>query len=584
MTYTRESLDLFHLSDPQREYRNLEDLYYREIDPVTELIQNAVLSIVLLQGEGPFRGSIGVTIDADRGELVVSDNGGGFETLEDIAANRSRRSIAGETPEAGFGLGLSSVLARSDYFSVSSINHRGQRHFAEWVDVRTKLHGQQRLQSLPADAVDGPNETRDSRRTTITVRGDGFADLWALARERPSRLFEMIWAHTAIGHTTWIWRTDRRPNVRYQATIRTGGQSEVRQGQIGFPVVRPSGRQLVNIEDYVRNGKHAGLDTLLIFTKEGRTGPVRRHSYNLYVACEIERQKHIKQRFGDYLEDLKTNRILLSVNGYLQSFPLERPAERQTRALWGNIVAVVDASVNIVEPGRNRVSDKYLHEIEDELKSAIARLDQAARAIRTAAETETEIDIEDAKNQVQAAVTARPLQYATGHPLFLLKEPEQEAEVVALFAHLVGQGLIDKTKLLAVGGSRWVYDAYLKYEYTYQDIGEARRPRRQEGGRRIDMNRARERILVSEFKLQAGSLAEELAAGKTVKRLGQVDLLVCWEEGRLPRDFILDVMAPENKFYKHATHRLVHQTGTRDDCEVLMLSSFLEELEAGAGA
>jgi len=580
LTYTADNLDLFKLTDPQREYRNLEDLYYREIDPVTELVQNSVVAIKLLQQQQDFRGQVNVSADGDRGELVVSDNGGGFESLEDIAANRSRRSIGGETPESGFGLGLTSVLARSDYFSAVSINAGGYRHSAEWGDVRRKLHGAGRVTTLPPDSVRGPDRTGEARKTVITVRGAGFDGLWRLSREEPQLLYEMMLAHSALGHTAWIWRPNQRPNIRFQVVVRGQNRSLTKRGRIGFPVVRPGGRSIIDLDHYIRSRPRAGTETLLLLSKEGRPSPLREHRYNLYVACEVERGRHFKSHFGEYLEDLKTNRILLSVNGFPQSFPIDRPAERRTRALWGNILAVVDASTNVVEPGRNRISDKFIQEIESELRNAVNRLDQAVEQIRTRAKADRPIDIEEAKAQVEAAVTARPLSFAVGQPIDLLKEPEEEAEVIALFALLLGRGLLDGTRLLRIGGSRSVYDAYIRYNYRLRDVGESKRPGRQEGGRRPDLNLLREKTMVTEFKLLAGGLASELLGGGTIKRLEQIDLLICWGEGSVPAGFLLDVLDPEDRFYRYATHRLVRRgVNGGTDCEVLVLSKFLEDLE-----
>lgn len=45
-TYTSDALDLLKLNDPKKQYLNLAELYYRPWDPLTELVQNSLASIL----------------------------------------------------------------------------------------------------------------------------------------------------------------------------------------------------------------------------------------------------------------------------------------------------------------------------------------------------------------------------------------------------------------------------------------------------------------------------------------------------------------------------------------------------------
>jgi hypothetical protein len=584
--YTPESLDVFRLNDPRKLYLNLADLYYRPWDPLTELIQNSLASILERQAsDHSFRGDISITIDAATKRLTVKDDGMGFKSLEDLAANRTTRDIDSKSPHSGFGLGLSSVLARSDFFSVRTVNVKGELHEASWTNVYTKLRSGKALQELPPDSCDGPRAVKEKANTVVVAGGaDGFAELWKLAANKPLELKEILIAHSGLGHTSHIWQPNRKLNSQYRLIIKGGVESVNEKERIGFPSIEAGATGTFDFDEYDKKQKLPDDDELIIFKRTGRKSPTRPYRLNLYIACEVERGRHIPNKFGKYLEGLATNRILLSVNGFLQSFPIERPAERMTRALWGNIFAIVDSSDNIVEPGRNRIADLYIRTVNEQLIDAIKRLDKLVTDVRDREKYAKPIDVEDAKQDAQVNAVSKPLSYAVGAKLHMLKEPEDEQEVIGLFCELLGHELIDGCDVFRIGSGQNVYDAYLRYSFKWEDVGVKVRPKKDEGKRTVDLKRQREKILATEFKSTAAKLVVELETGKTRKKLEQVDLVICWKEGTIPQGYTLDILDADHRLFPAATHAL-RKSGAPStrSCEVVVLSDFLERLEMEIG-
>jgi hypothetical protein len=442
---------------------------------------------------------------------------------------------------------------------------------------------------LKPASCSGPKEVKEEPNTCIEVEGkEGFEDLWELVRENPKRVMEVVKAHTVLGHTSHIWDNTKRPVCSYKVTIKVGGKTlNSPTEQVGFKFVAPG---TVDTFDYNEHANDASKipkkNKLIVYTRKGRGTTLKPLKLNVYVACEVDRTLGlIKKNFGEYIDGLETNRILLSIDGFPQSFVIDRPPERQTRALWGNIFAIVDADRNIVEPGRNRISDRHLYTVREALTEAIKKLDALATLVREQEEYSNAIDINEAIKSAEAGASANPLSYALpgAGQLHIAKVPEQEQEVIGLFCELLGHELIPNCSILSIGSGAFVYDAYLKYTFHYRDIGESARPRKDEGRRKLDLDLQRTKTLPTEFKVTVERLADELHKGKTRKKLEQISLLICWDEGTLPTGYTLEPLDEDERFFPAATHRLQH-TAAKAKSEVVVLRAWLDELEAAATA
>lgn len=583
MPYSPTQLDLFAISDPRKQYINIAELYYQPWDPLVELIQNGIAGIQDAISAGLVKtGEIRVVVDGVKKELSVTDNGSGFASLDVVGAGCTTRDINKSTPQAGFGIGLTSVIARSDYAEIKSVNAKSEEHYAVWDSTRSKLYSSAAILKLMPSKCTGPRPTTHKPLTTLTFRGDdGFAELWKRASHEPEQLIEIIKCHTAIGHTSHIWGTPTkhlRPNIRFKISIVSPLKTFSENGQIGLSVVQPNDPKAFNFDDYSKHGHIPDPDKLIVYKYAGRSTATKPAAFSIYMACEVERGNLIRSMFGAYLDDLITNRILLSINGFPQSFPVDRPAERRTRSLWANIIAVVDSSHNIVEPGRNRISDQYAKEVHEALKRAINKLDELATKVRDKEKYSRGIDVDEAKKKAIHDATDKPLTYNVGNDIHLLKKPDNETEVVALFYDLLGAGRVAGVKALCQGTTQDTYDAYLFMTFTWGDVGEKRRPKKDEGSRKLDLAKTREKVLATEFKLNGADLATELSSGRTNKKRTQIDLLVCWEEGSIPAEYTLQSIDDDERFFPAASHRMKH-SATKHEIEVVVLRSFLERLE-----
>jgi hypothetical protein len=162
----------------------------------------------------------------------------------------------------------------------------------------------------------------------------------------------------------------------------------------------------------------------------------------------------------------------------------------------------------------------------------------------------------------------------------MLKEPEDEQEVIGLFCELLGHEMVKGCDVLRIGSGQNVYDAYLRYSFKWEDVGIKGRPKKDEGKRTLDLKKQREKVLATEFKSTAAKLVIELETGKTRKKLEQVDLVICWKEGTIPQGYTLDILDDDHRLFPAATH-ILKKTGATSthSCEVVVLSDFLEKLE-----
>lgn len=275
MPYSPTQLDLFAISDPRKLYKNIAELYYQPWDPLVELIQNGIASIQDAVSAGLVKtGEIRVVVDGVKKELSITDNGSGFASLDVVGAGCTTRDIYKSTPQAGFGIGLTSVIARSDYAEIKSINAKGEEHYAVWDSTRSKLYSSAAISTLMPSKCTGPRLTTHKPQTTLTFRGDdGFAELWKLASNEPEKLIEIIKCHTAIGHTSHIWGTPNKPlrsNIRYSISIVNPLKTFFKSDLIGLTIVQPTDPRAFNYDDFLNKGHIPDPDKLIVYQYKGR--------------------------------------------------------------------------------------------------------------------------------------------------------------------------------------------------------------------------------------------------------------------------------------------------------------------------
>ena len=274
--------DLMTELDPNLTYRNILELYNIPWDPLTELIQNSVRSCQdrLVNDSSYDLGSITVKLDAQATSFEVSDDGIGFSDLRVLGANKSTRGEFGTSTsieESGFGMGLTSVLARSDWFSIRSINTSNKQHGITFDQVRRSIIRKKR--SIKPTSFPKVKSTKSNPKTTVKVQGDiGFRSLWKKIEFWENKglilkdmLHGCLKSHSALGFTSGIWGRDV-PNIRYKLVITnsSGVTNTISWKPIGRKDIKiPPGRNLFDYEDHRSTGDIPNRNDLVVWHKKG---------------------------------------------------------------------------------------------------------------------------------------------------------------------------------------------------------------------------------------------------------------------------------------------------------------------------
>jgi hypothetical protein len=154
-------------------------------------------------------------------------------------------------------------------------------------------------------------------------------------------------------------------------------------------------------------------------------------------------------------------------------------------------------------------------------------------------------------------------------------EPASENDVIALFSELVGLGVLVHYRPVFYSGFDY-YDSYFAYNI---DVVPALVQEKLPGVVDVD-----ERDLegVAEFKFNADSLIEDTVAG--VKRWNEMKFLICWDTGKLHRQYGGDEITfdppvdAHNRRYAGITHLARLQSGGDHTVFVLSIKDFLKAM------
>ena len=114
--------DLMQKVDPSQTYRNIQELYHIAWDPLTELIQNSMRAIQDRIDVDPTfdKGNIKIELNIQNKSFKITDDGIGFQDLDQIGANSGSRSEFGTNTsvEERFWNGINECISKSDWFSL----------------------------------------------------------------------------------------------------------------------------------------------------------------------------------------------------------------------------------------------------------------------------------------------------------------------------------------------------------------------------------------------------------------------------------------------------------------------------------
>ena len=603
------SFDLLKEVDPNMTYRNILELYDIPWDPLTELIQNSVKSCQdrLANDAAYTQGSIIIKINSEKKMFEIIDDGVGFQTLKSLAANNSTRSDFGgqnSVEESGFGMGLTSVLARSDWFSVRSVNTAGLEMGMVFEKVREAII--RKRKSIKPKSRFGPSKARASNpKTRIVVKGNtGFNNLWKKITQWNNRgldLREMMrtclmW-HSALGHTDQIWgRT--LPNIRYRIEITgpTGNLQRTTWRQIGRPDIKlPGDRNVFDYSDYSNNGDLPQRNDLVVYRRSGRRvqrGRLGRVRIDTYLASTIkdadgtggqsaiEKLIHTFPHFST--EEYSQDRIFICVNGYPQAFIHSQPQDRTNRAIWRNMICIINVDVNCVDPGRNKIKDAFMREIDKAILDIAKDVDNLIKNLQDPVHP---LNLTQIVSDAEAHHRNNPFPFSfIQFPVAALPNlPKDENYVIGLFYACIMGGGVQEIQIIKQGSSHDAYDIVFQNQVMCRDISSSNR-------RRLSRNQARynnvrlNKTSIGEFKTSANDLIVDLNQAKSRKDAEHIEYLICWDLGHInDPDWIISTHAPPDRIVRSSNYLLRKRSSNRVRIEVLALREWIEAWETAHG-
>jgi hypothetical protein len=392
-------------------------------------------------------------------------------------------------------------------------------------------------------------------------------DIFALTFEQ----FEyLIRTRTAIGWTGELFDLPPSAPMRVKLTIRlaTGGvESRPIRFAYASPEERLAKKAVVTLEDAVQ---HIGnleekkiYGKAIYFTENRRTTAGK----DVRIYCLLmPRHGYDEQTESLSLpEDLRVQGgIYVATKGMPTGIMLQ-PPKTGLAGYWPNFYMVIEYDHITLDLGRKSITAPRIIEMLG--RHAAEVFNMLARYVTfTVREDEGTLDALASQNELQEELAdvkkepeVRLEDTCAGQTLTdrypVLRYPQQEQDVVVLFAMMLARGALPY-QILRVS-STYRYDCFLRYLHDRKPLH-----------------------IVAEFKLSGESILSDFKDAKA--RYGQLNLLICWEmdEARLRKSgFIIDAVAGQKRELPGATHKLSFPSsaGIKDQpIAVICLSKLLQ--------
>ena len=620
--------------------------YYYPWDIPGEIIQGSIRELIDLDDEHRelFPSHIHIIIDPQNKSILVKDNGRGFQEFSELGMHRSGHG--GEVTRSGFGIGLSAVLARSDYFEINTrINSdEGIEQVAIGFDnYWTKLKMSRKRMQLSKEVdftafneekIDTPNAFENLGSIIYATGDEGFEQFWdGIHHLGPEKFIDALLCHTALGFTGDLFGEDTIPPISYIIEIKShdGACLTCLDSDNQDECEICNGTRLVTNEDIHREGERIGFlqnspDNQLEFqvhppTERNDGEPSRNHFMkyitrgragvndsspviDVFALCavgaergsdDISGEQKLKDNFPDFItDDHPTSRIFLSIDGFLQPFRIAEPATRSNLNVNNWYFAVVNVDRNIVEQGRNAITDTYSRYIAAKVRDMLSHLDGEYRALSRGVDNEevrADIDgaIEHITNNPLPAIVIQEDENGSEEEIIppqiyeptFLGIPQRESEVVALFVDLCAHGIIEDTRLMTAGDNVTLYDMLLRYDFELSRTGISfRRWIRRQAERNDEAHYSEDSpvsqylpAMQAEFKFHATDLATELNRARSRKNIDQINLLVAWDAGNAIRGWEIRPITEHEKIHPQANWILEKTTERARKTEVILLEN-----------
>ena len=572
----------------QRNVLNIVASYNSAWDPLTELIQNSIDAINQRAAKetGDFRGRLIISIDANAKTIMVEDNGLGIPPRNAgtmILPGGSLKTTGSTYGHKGLGFTYCAHIAESIEIETEEYESHQKEHWQfsggyKWLTDSAESPSLDDQVSRPvrSDSISGPGTTvklclaigeYEKNIANTSVLDDFFS--WA---DDEKLLPFVLRTRTAIGQVGSLFGQSSPVDVEIQVKL-VNSQREFSVpytffdfrnlppfNQQNFPAAIDYATQIY-LNSLFPNKTHYGIFHVFSNDSANPTQPLKVGknrggvSFKVYVfACGKENLasalQSYDQRLGSHFRYLAfTTDVHLAIDGMPCGVPIDS---------WNNFgaheqryFAIVDTELRfgtVLDAGRKTITRYYVDLIVDKI------IKMTKEENYFSGQTSFYAMSTQLHTRVSYPARRTPMQYITkweGLPdlasakLILNKEPDDELGAYLLFGELVGRGHIPGYKIKYISGGA-IYDAAFEFEIGLEDraslnqtaggtakygVGQAlvqqQRSTPQFPTYKWSNPATGQTHLVTEFKVTAEELLQDIQKHKSEKQLQHIDILIC---------------------------------------------------------
>jgi len=623
--------------DLKKAGRNIADAYDYPLDCLAEPIQNAFKSIELrIEEEPDHKGEITIRLNTSQKRITIIDNGKGFVDFDkSLKPSTSGWADSGgkETPEAGFGNGLTSLIMLSNYAEIDSVTTDGKTRRITFKDSYFSFYGNKKQQAkgwTPVSPAEVKNSSKSAKIKTKVVLGGkekAYKKLWNMLDDEWIKLEQdegvspfvmlegaLLW-HTALGWTRTLWGFIA-PNIKYKleltsAKMNGGKKQQTPFKKIGHPLTNlPSRRGIFNVLQTKPKNKpmpKPKSDDILVAKKVCKAAvtdsdaegvQLRIYAVTLVGDDDDTVTDKMKQDFDKFpMYHYPGERYFISLNGYNQAAKQNKPSVKGLTgnlAIHNNSLFVYDIDVNsskkkleeVLESGRNRFKQTITEYINPLIhRNAVQKLDTFQKGAKKVDYLNDVNIIDNARKLYEDLPWDKTSQNPSGFETNLgfanlHRKPSDENWVASVFGSLLGRNLVNEIRIIIVGHNNDTYDLVFWNDLPADLIPKGTLKNLQiskplKGKKHSDSNIP----LFGEVKMNTRDFCLDIDGEKTRKDPSKIKFLVCWEASiNHPEDWTLNRCKIGTGLVRCSTHRLTKSIGGKSTIkmDVLVMSDYLK--------
>lgn len=612
-------------ADIRKFRRDIEEIvrsYRHSWDVFSELIQNSIDAIRReRESEGSsYHGALGIRVETQQQKITITDNGCGLnhdDLLKALAPGQSFKTLGQDYGYKGYGLTF--VLYASSSFSVRSVRDGYASAFRISGALDWLAAGSSEEASLPEVMWEAQEQlTAEPNGTTIVVTlaagsyQTKFRALSALDHmfewaQKPKALEYVLRLRTAVGNAAGIFKRNPSPPVEVTTTVNAHPPTNI-----------PYLYLLASESEYVAAKYYSSVDDYLSVYEDGSLSRDAkyyrglRHTYPersvgasspikfsaAVLICGRTGMTRLASEFGVTKELTNYTELLLSTGVQLALADMPLGISIEDWQSYGHDMAryfvLVNADLNLsdqLDSGRKGISRYFASLIVNDLivcfRERKLGAGQRKKSLQVLTQMMTEPDLEGSADVTQLAERVqerRKKNSVLGLRSLLEFEPEDENEVLVLFADLVSAGYLPGYDAVVISQGT-TYDAAMRYSLSRTDpkfhygscplgLGDLAKRRAEEADN--DTYRWRDTKAADWFVVEFKPLVQDLISNRK-QRLAEIDLLVCWDydpvwlEGHAAT---IEKVRPDTRLLYGTTHTLTYDGST---CSVMILKAVIEQ-------